>query len=102
MVGSTTVLTQRAYLVRQETVKPADELVYRAALATRVPIGVLQSGAQLGRTTWNDGDQSTPVWTRSGMKPPDASLEPARNFSGRSGERRITRRRCLGVAMAAR
>ena len=66
MVGSTTVLTQRAYLIRQETVKPADELVYRAALATRIPIGVLQSGAQLGRTTWNDGDRSTPVWTRSG------------------------------------
>ena len=64
MVGSTTVLTQRAYLVRQETVKPTNWSTGRRA--TRVPIGVLQSGAQLGRTTWNDGDQSTPVWTRSG------------------------------------
>jgi hypothetical protein len=65
MVGSTTVLTQRAYLITQEIVKPADEMVYRAALATRTPIGVLQSGAQLGRTTWHDGDRSAPVWTRS-------------------------------------
>jgi hypothetical protein len=66
-VGSTTVLTQRAYVIRQEpSLGTSEEMVYRAALVTKTPFGVLQSGAQLGRTTWDGGESSASAWTRSG------------------------------------
>jgi hypothetical protein len=77
MVGSTTVLTQRAYLIRQELVSEPrlstdalslgtnEEMVYRASLVTKMPVGVLQGGAQLGRTAWHGSDSSASAWTRS-------------------------------------
>ena len=78
MIGSTTVLTQRGYLVRQELVSEPristdvvslgtnEDMAYRASLVTKMPIGVLQSGAQVGRTTWQGTDASASAWTRSG------------------------------------
>jgi TonB dependent receptor len=76
-IGSTAVLTQRAYLIRQEiatepgipsSLSPGsdEEMVYRAALVTRMPLGMLQSGAQVGRTSWHGADRSASEWTRSG------------------------------------
>jgi hypothetical protein len=77
-LGSATVLTQRAYLIGQELVGEPEiaaaarsfgtdrEAVYRATVATRIPFGFLQSGAQVGRTTWHDGDSAASAWTRSG------------------------------------
>jgi hypothetical protein len=77
-IGSTTVLTQRAYLIRQEIVSerqiPAagpslgasEEMVYRAAVVSKMPLGVLQTGAQLGRTTWDGRESSASAWTRAG------------------------------------
>jgi hypothetical protein len=102
MVGSTTVLTQRAYVIRRQLVSepriPAtalslgsdQEVVYRAALVTRMPLGVLQSGAQLGRTTWYGGGSTSGAWTRSGYVHLQArvgdklTLSPGVRFSGAS------------------
>jgi hypothetical protein len=66
-LGSTTVLTQRAYLIRQEpSPGTSEEMVYRAALVSKTPLGMLQTGAQLGKTTWDGRESSASAWTRSG------------------------------------
>jgi hypothetical protein len=68
MLGSTVVLTQRAYLVRRQLPNESrdEEMTYHASLVTKTPLGVLHSGAQVGRTTLQDGDGSESAWTRSG------------------------------------
>jgi hypothetical protein len=69
-VGSTTVITHRAYLVRQESAPSlgADqEVVYRPTLVTETPTGLLEIGAQVGRAEWSrDGHSPAASWTRSG------------------------------------
>jgi hypothetical protein len=77
MVGSRTVITQRAYLITQQlldeprissdalSLGTSEEMVYRVSLVTKMPIGVLQSGMQLGRTSWDGSESSASAWTRS-------------------------------------
>ena len=87
-LGSSVVLTQRAYVVRQRFLNRRDsgqdaargtneEVVYRADVARPLFRGLLEAGAQVGRTTFNstpDGfDSHVPApffagssWQRSG------------------------------------
>jgi hypothetical protein len=69
MLGSTGVLTQRAYLIRRHIANQSgdEDMVYRASLVTKTPLGVLQSGAQVGRTIRQHGDGPESAWTRSGF-----------------------------------
>jgi len=78
LLGPATVITHRASVIKQgfatgdaDTAAPgladAEELVYRGTVVRRMRFGVLESGAQLGRTTWrSDGHPSATGWTRAG------------------------------------
>jgi hypothetical protein len=76
-VGSTTVITQRAYVIRQGLAgdpaphAPASsrldqEVVYRPTAVTSMPFGLLEMGAHVGRTTSSRDQHSEAAWTRSG------------------------------------
>jgi hypothetical protein len=77
LVGSSTVVTQRAYVVGQTFLnhdragQPVDngmdqEVVYRAGLTRHIRSGVMEAGTQIGRTTWRRDVRTAASWTRTG------------------------------------
>jgi hypothetical protein len=78
LLGPATVITHRAAVIRQGLVGEGSdaanaaigadaEMTYRGTIVKKTRFGVLESGAQVSRTTWqHDGLPTATSWTRAG------------------------------------